>query len=309
MTNILARYVFSLAVVLFIFSTGVHAADRVSEPKLLGILEDVPGGLAGSQPSFHVRAVFQKKGADWEAFPANCPDQQCLRTVPSQYPDEITWNITFDGRTLGKVKSRTPRSFSSYSYVGLQDIINTSAIPSIGERSREFAGWPEKPVYRPLVAMTLPHFKDSESWKPQDLSNEDIQLLLRQFRKRFPRLCITSRQDETKLVPLSYRNRDVVVARAYSSKRGWTIARLRLSKAIECGDTGRGWEMNDQWFALSPEKNAQYLDDGIVLVDTGDYDGSGKDALVFAIDRYNEGGYELFYDDFQKHAVFSFTYH
>ena len=26
--------------------------------------------------------------------------------------------------------------------------------------------------------------------------------------------------------------------------------------------------------------------------------------LVFAIDRYNQGGYELFYDDFKGHAVF-----
>ena len=31
--------------------------------------------------------------------------------------------------------------------------------------------------------------------------------------------------------------------------------------------------------------------------------------LVFSIHGENRGGYELFYDDFKKHAKFEFTYH
>jgi hypothetical protein len=42
------------------------------------------------------------------------------------------------------------------------------------------------------------------------------------------------------------------------------------------------------------------------LVDAGDYDNNGRDELVFSIDRYNRGGYELFYDDFKKHATFEY---
>ena len=30
---------------------------------------------------------------------------------------------------------------------------------------------------------------------------------------------------------------------------------------------------------------------------------------VFAIDKYNRGGYLLFYDDFRKHASFEFSFH
>ncbi len=45
------------------------------------------------------------------------------------------------------------------------------------------------------------------------------------------------------------------------------------------------------------------------LVDAGDYDKDGKSELVFSIDRYNRGGYELFYDDFKKHVVLEFGYH
>jgi hypothetical protein len=51
------------------------------------------------------------------------------------------------------------------------------------------------------------------------------------------------------------------------------------------------------------------LGNGIWLVDAGDYDNDGKSELVFSIDRYNQGGYELFYDDFKKHATFEYGYH
>jgi hypothetical protein len=44
------------------------------------------------------------------------------------------------------------------------------------------------------------------------------------------------------------------------------------------------------------------------LVDAGDYDNDGKSELVFAIDCANEGGYELFYDDFKKHVLQFYYY-
>jgi len=45
------------------------------------------------------------------------------------------------------------------------------------------------------------------------------------------------------------------------------------------------------------------------LVDAGDYDNDGKSELVFSIDRENEGGYQIWYDNFTKHATFKFHYH
>ena len=45
------------------------------------------------------------------------------------------------------------------------------------------------------------------------------------------------------------------------------------------------------------------------LVDAGDYDNDGKSEVLFSIAGYDRGGYELFYDDFQKHASFEFGYH
>ena len=45
------------------------------------------------------------------------------------------------------------------------------------------------------------------------------------------------------------------------------------------------------------------------MVDAGDYDNDGRSELIFSISRDNEGGYEIWYDDFRKHATFKFHYH
>jgi len=82
-----------------------------------------------------------------------------------------------------------------------------------------------------------------------------------------------------------------------------------LEGAIDCEDTEAGFEIDDAWFAVGVDKSVQYLDSGMWLVDAGDYDNDGKSELVFAIDRYNRGGYELFYDDFKQHSTFEFSYH
>lgn len=87
------------------------------------------------------------------------------------------------------------------------------------------------------------------------------------------------------------------------------IARLRLLGAIDCTDTEAGFQISDSWFSLDPRKSTQYIGEGIWLVDAGDYDNDGQSELLFAIDGYNRGGYELFYDHVQKHATFEYSYH
>src|ERR1700694_5806383 len=86
----------------------------------LGLLEDVPGVYAGEPHFSGVRIAFQKKGSDWEAFPSDYPDQNCLKRISSEYPREVNWTIAFDGRNLGQVSGRTPKEFDFYSHVGLQ---------------------------------------------------------------------------------------------------------------------------------------------------------------------------------------------
>ncbi len=64
-----------------------------------------------------------------------------------------------------------------------------------------------------------------------------------------------------------------------------------------------------QWFAVPPLGKPKFLAENLVLLDAGDYDNDGKSEVIFMIDRYNRGGYEIYWDDFNKHAIFEFNHH
>jgi hypothetical protein len=292
-----------MLILLVLTSTAApSSAQRVA----LGVLEDVPGAFAGEPNSRRVRVLFEKNGTEWQAFPSECPDESCLKTVSSKYPGEVTWTIAFDGRDIGHVTARTPKEFDSYSHLGLQAVISTGPVPTVGKRSAEYGGYADAAVYRPLVAVSQSYFKDPESWKPSQLSAEVIRLVRQRFRKKFPTASnCTSRTGAEKLWP--YKDENIRILKAYSSNRRWSVAQVRLGEYRCEGPPDDPFL--DYWFAISPSNEIALLDSGMWLVDAGDYDNDGKSELVFSIDRYNRGGYELFYDDFEKHVSFEFGYH
>jgi hypothetical protein len=294
------------AVILLAF-TCFAFANASRQSILLGVLEDNRGHYAGD-PNFRtVRAVFKKNGADWQPLRSDCADQICLKTVTSGYPREVDWTITFDGRNLGRVTGRTPSDFKWYGSVGQQEITSTGPVPTVGQKLTE--GFEGGPVFRPLVANSQPYFRDPDSWKPAELSSDVIRLFRQQFRRKFPKVCRISKQDETKLEPFPYQDEDVLPVKVYRSKKEWVISQLHLSGAIDCNDLEAGFDIDDPWFVSNPQKSVEYLDAGLWLVDAGDYDNDGKSELLFYISRDNRGGYELFYDDFKKHASFEYSYH
>ncbi|MCU1305676.1 MAG: hypothetical protein JWN45_371 [Acidobacteriaceae bacterium] len=302
----------SSRIILIILGLTTVVSTMSGQKTLLGVLEDVPGNYAGEGDRRGVRVLFSKEGNDWQSFPSNCPDQNCLETISSQYPRQVTWTISFDGRSLGHVTGRTPADFKKYSHVGLQEITAPDLIPTIGRRSTEYSGYEDTPLYRPLVANSHGFFKDPESWKPSQLSVDIVSRLYQQFRRKFPKLCSAVEDEsthESKLEPLSYRKEDLKVVKSYSSREGWTIARLHLAGAIDCEDVEAGFEIDDPWFTADPKNSVQYLAQGMWLVDAGDYDNDGKSELLFSIDRDNRGGYEFFYDHFKKRAKFEFSFH
>jgi len=298
-----------ICVMVLVFGLASATVFSAGQDLVLGVLEDVPGVYAGESDHPGVRVVFRKEGRDWQAFPSHCPDEQCLKRIPSEYPREVSWTIAFDGRNLGQITGRTPKEFHFYSHVGLQEIAGPGSVPVVGERSTEYGGFTDASVYRPLVANSKPYFKDPESWKVSDLSPDLLKLARQGFRQQFPKLCKSSRQDETKLERFLYRDEDVKPVKAYASRKGWAVARLHLPEAIDCDDTEAGFGIDDPWFLVDQQKSAKYLDAGMWLVEACDYDGDGKSELLFSIDRYNRGGYELFYEDFTKRVVFEFSYH
>jgi hypothetical protein len=295
--------------VLLAFACVTLTPTLGAQTTFLGALEDVPGVYTDEPNSYAVRVLFEKDGGEWKALPSDCPDQSCLRTISSSYPREVIWTVTFDGRNLGRITGKTPKEFKFYSHVGLQEITSSGSVPVVGKRSPHYGGFTDQSVYRPLVTNSQPYFQDPELWSPAQLRAELIEILKKKFRQTFPKLCKASDADETKLISYAYDDEDIKSVKAYVSKRGWTVAQLHLEGAIDCGAAETGFGLDDPWFVADSHGTAAYLDQGMWLVDAGDYANDGKSELLFSIDRYNRGGYELFYDEFKKKAKFEFSYH
>jgi hypothetical protein len=285
-------------------SVAVAAQD---DAVLLGALEDIPGVYAGQSNSRKVRILFTSKDSKWTAYPSECSDPDCLRTITNQYPQDVNWFVVLDGRKIGEVMARTPKDFGFYAYIGLQDIISGTA-PVIGKRSYEFSGFGGGDVYRPLVAVSKPYFKDPALWKRAKVTSEIRKQAYTLLRDKGPSLCKEGPSDEQPLVPLRYGTEDLGI-RAHRSKDGWLIMTITLKGAYYCnGGDGDGL-LDAQTFAVNPAGTARLLGAGLVLVDAGDYDGDGRSELMFALSLYNRGGYVLFSDDFTEQARFVFSYH
>lgn len=287
------------------------SVTRSSNSVLLGVLEDVPGKYQGQPNSRHVRVVFERDQYGWHPFPASCPDQACLKRLPSDFPSQVTWTIAFDGRNLGQVTTHVPQAYDFYMDAGFQDVTGEGQIPTIGKRSEEYSGFLSTPVFRPLVANSQPYFKDPESWKPFRLSGEQTASLRQEFRRQFANVENCSSPEENVGRVWQYGDRDIQVHKAYASNRKWVLASLSLGE-YRCDGPAVSPSQDAfsyQWFVIDSEGHIRLLGQDMWLVDAGDYDSDGRSELVFAIAGYNKGGYELFYDDFKKHVEFEFSYH
>ena len=276
-------------------------------PLMLGVLEDTHRSFTDDPYYRSVRALFYKSGSDWKPFPNNCIGESCLLQLSKDFPRETTWTIAFDARPLGEVKSRIPAEIETYSRVGQQQILPNAypkkfPVPTVGVRTKEFAGFMDDPVYRPLVAISAPNFKDPDLWKPTTNDAAPTALVRAEFRRKHPK--VTNCEVEEMR---DYRDSEIKILKSYLAKTGW---RLVATSFHGCDvDDLRGDGLNNEWFAIDPSGAAHYLQASLVLVDAGDYDNSGHSQLLFLIDDYNRGGYVLYYDNFQKEAVFDYSFH
>ncbi|MGO8815161.1 MAG: hypothetical protein ACLQVG_10965 [Terriglobia bacterium] len=282
--------------------------DRQSDV-ILGVLEDHPGEHAGDPNFWRVRAVFEKKGSEWQAFPNPCHDVQCLKTLPREYPKEVTWTIAFDGKNLGQLTARTTPEFRTYDSVGDEEITSSAPVPTVGRRLKGNSGFLFSPAYRPLVAVSKPYFRDPAGWKPAQLSPELVNALRQQFRREFPKVMNCRNPDENIPNPWPYQDKDIMTGKTFSSRRNWSIAELFLAGWACDGPQEAGGPFIAHSYAIAPTGKILMLGSGIRLLGAGDYDGDGESEVLFAIDGYNLGGYRLFYENFTKSVEFVFSYH
>lgn len=283
------------------------SAGAAEPPLIIGALEERPAYYSGQPLRRGVRALFEKTNQEWRPFFSNCQDSECLQTVSAKYPQIVSWTIAFSGRKLGNVISKTESKFEQYAEVGMGDITSAGPVPTIGARSALYAyGMMGQPVYRPLVAITRPNVADPDSWKPDRPSTELLQQARAAWRKQFPKN--TNCKPGGPEFPWHYPDENIKLVKGYASSNGWHLMGIKLA-GDRCDRPGIEPVDSNQWYASSPEGEIRHMGQSMWLVDAGDYDADGKSEILFAIDDYNLGGYELFYDDFKKHARFEYSFH
>lgn len=294
------------------FQAAAQHQNVPSKPQsdvILGVLEDHAGIYSGDPYFRVVRAVFQKQAGEWRPFPTSCRDVSCLKQLTNMYPQEVTWTIAFDGKNLGQVTARTPAEFRFYGDVGIEKITNSGPVPTVGKRSIRYTNWFGEPLYRPLVAVSRPNFKDPYAWKPTQPLLGQIDTPRALFRSKFTSVSNCKNPYENKPTPWKYLDEDIKIQSSYSSSNGWTLIELRLTGYACDGPTDDNGPFDSQWYVIAPSGKIQFLGSGMWLVDAGDYDGDGKSEALFAVAGYNLGGYSLFYRDFSRSAEFLFSYH
>jgi hypothetical protein len=275
----------------------------------VGVLEDIAGDWMGKSEYRAVRLVFEKNGADWKPFPLEAGVQTKLESLAQVYPKGMRLTIAFDGKSLGTVSTKPLDSFGFFGDVEAENIVVSKGVPTVGKKSMDYAGFPSEPVYRPLVAVSKPYFSDPDGWKRSSPSAEKIALARKQFKNKFPK--VENCRNYTENIPRSwhYRDEDIVVNKAYSSKNGSLLIELSLTGYACDGPLEDGEPFDSQWYFIDPAGSVKFIGSGMQLVDAGDYDNDGESEVIFAIDAYNAGGYRLFYQEFQKSAEYMFHYH
>ena len=275
----------------------------------LGVLEDMPGKYVGESDFRAVRAVFKKVGDDWQPFPTKTKTYHDLNTLPALYPSEMTWTIAFDGKNLGSVTAETPSHFRFYSEIGIEHITSQGNVPTVGGKSLDYSGDFHVPVYHPLVAVSQPNVSDPERWKHTQLSQALVAAARQRFRNKFPKATNCRTPEENIARPWKYRDEDIHVTKAYSSKDNRSLIELNLTGNSCDGEQDFQQAFHGQWYDIEPSGTVRFLGSDMWLVDAGDYDNDGKSEILFAIDEHNKGGYRLYYRGLSKSAEFAFYYH
>jgi hypothetical protein len=289
------------------------AVEAAAEPPLfVGVLEDVEAvNLSPAMSSIHVRVAFQKNGADWIPMKGTFGAPEALLQAESYFPATVNWTVVFSGKSIGTIASKNSGPPMGYGDVGTQSITTKPTdIPLIKTDASNFYYGDSRVRTRPLLLVSAPNFKDPDGWKPTTLSLAEKQLVVKNFRKKFPKVEQCKEPEEKPIYMNPYGDDEILFLKAYRSQSGEVLYGQRLDgKRSKCGFFDDE-NFFDYWFVLGADKRIRLLDSQMTPMDAADLDNTGKSAWVFHTSRGEDwDGYELFYDDFSKRATFEWSYH
>jgi hypothetical protein len=285
----------------------VHAS---AETVFLGILEESQIGSGGISS----KLLFVKKGKNWLSV-AN--EFYREGNVFSADVRQIKWTVAFDGRNLGQLQLEDlepQKQFINPWFYARDKYFTVKAnqkIPMVENKSKEFGGWMKVPEHRPLVLVSQPHFNDPEHWKPSvpdEAFKKRLYVPLKLVMGKFNAYTCPGGPEVNELVPYQFKPEDVVIYKAYGSSIGKKIVAVGINREKFGCDGPPPPEWADNWFLVEGD-NIDFIGREMTIVDAGDYDNDGRSELLFWHSGYDEDGYILIYDSFQRKSEFLWGYH
>jgi hypothetical protein len=277
-------------------------------PIYLGVLEH-------NENNAYLRLVFSYFHHEWKTLCTNYPtiykmDEKVM--VPPLF-----WSVIYKNKILGQTKSLGPNQLQLNLYM----IRSMQDTPKVGGLDTYFSGWPDMPVYRPLIVIPGGVTLKPLPWDSVVLSNIERKSLINFYRKIVGdtiQICALNQPISDSLILYAYSDNDIIVGPCYSIQQKMKIASLQLSTELNQCDGPPGEEWSTYWFRIDSLGRVFHFGvthsrisdyETMKLVDMGDFNNDGKIEALFWRERYNEDGYVLFFDDFKRSVSRSWHYH
>lgn len=287
--------------ILFVATISVQRASA-NDSIIIGILEQPQ---CDQKPQLVVRAIFAKVGNGWLPLIDK-------KTAKSFNLSKVTWTATLHGQKIGTFETTDPGFHSIYEWTYPRDkfleVADGQSVPKVSNNHKDFAGWCTSPSYRPIVVVSYPNFKDPAKWKPFYPGDKYGELLFSKFSEVVGEAQRCLYEPTYRAIPYKYRADELILSKSYKDRLGHKLVSLGLNvKTINC-DGPIGPTESPNWFILR-KGDTRHIGNELEVIDAADYDNDGRSEMLFWHNGYDEDGYSLFYDNFNKRVDFYWKYH
>ena len=292
----------------------IEAADS----SILGVVEEasVVGSSTGELQT-HLRLGFFLTDEGWRAACKAKPNDNRNETCDLHEPERLRkWYVWCNGKKIGQVSTSGWVNSAYYSKSGLLRITSTP-IPRVGKRVEAFAGWDADKKYRPLVALVGMSPGKVAPWTYSNPSAKDVAAVWPAFRQIIPEIPMCEKGNLSgPSTPITQKHLEIF--RVIRSDSGEKLLGVRVARRFFKHCDGWGGFASDLWFFLAPDSQPRLISrppqlDGWSssqdLIDIGDFDGDGKIEALFWFSGYNEDGYVLYSEEFERSTTFTWGYH
>jgi len=282
----------------------ILTSAQQTQPTYIGIYENLNDGWNKNRPA-QVRVAFRSSDNGWVAMKHKPENEDELKSIFSVFPKAVSWIAIYDGKKLGEIYTSAIVT-GNYSEVGIQNIVSLLLFKEIFLGASGFVYWVGSAKARPLLLSSGTHFDDPDSWKPTKVSEREKNLIVTEFRKLVPTVLDCKGSENVTKV---YRDGEIKFEVPFRSKDGTVLIGLGLdSKKYYC-DGPTGDECGERWFVLWKDGHLKYLGANLHPIDAADLNNDGKSEWLFQINRYDNDGYEIFWNNFSKSDTFDWIYH